>query len=108
MVSIECLAINYLERPRYRIEKTESESDLRLRAIELNAKHGLQLSYEDKKRIAVEIPILSNALHQYTINWSLLSQGTEGVALQIDSEGDGIFEKMIISDDELTYDEFIL
>lgn len=39
----------------YIIEETKSESDLRLRAIELNAKHGLQLSYNDKKRIAVDI-----------------------------------------------------
>ncbi len=57
---------------------------------------------------ATNIPIFPNALHQYTINWSALSQGEEGVTLQIDSDGDGVFEKTITSDNELTHDEFML
>lgn len=36
------------------------------------------------------------------------TQGQPGVILQIDSDGDGIFERTIASDAELTADEFIL
>ena len=32
----------------------------------------------------------------------------DGVTLEIDATGDGIFEQLFISDSELTYDEFIL
>lgn len=35
------------------VEETKSDDEIYLRAIELNATHGLQLSYEDKKKIAV-------------------------------------------------------
>ncbi len=54
------------------------------------------------------IPVFTNLLHQYTINWTVLSQGKEGVTIKIDADDDGIFERTITSDDELTQDEFIL
>jgi len=41
-------------------EKTTSENDIYLRAIELNATHGLQLSMEDKKSVAVKLYDLKN------------------------------------------------
>jgi len=46
---------------------------------------------------ATDIPTSPNATHQYTINWTALSQGEEGVTVQIDSDGDGEFEQTIIS-----------
>ncbi len=52
------------------------------------------------------LPTLSAAIHQHSIDWDALSAGEEGVALQIDSDGDGIFERSIASDSELTPDEF--
>jgi hypothetical protein len=55
---------------------------------------------------AVDIPITSGAVHQYTIDWYAISEGEEGVTMEIDSNGDGTFEQSIESDAELTSDEF--
>ena len=57
---------------------------------------------------ATNIPTSPNATHQYTINWSTLSQGGKGVTVQIDSDGDDEFEYTFTVDGELTYDEFML
>ena len=57
---------------------------------------------------ASNIPTSTGIIHQYIIDWNALSQGEEGVTLQIDNDGDGTFERTITSDDELTQDEFIL
>jgi parallel beta-helix repeat protein len=51
---------------------------------------------------AIDIPTSPNAVHQYTADWEALSQGGAGVTLLIDAEGDGIFERTIISDNKLT------
>jgi parallel beta-helix repeat protein len=56
---------------------------------------------------ATDIPITPGTVHQYIIDWDALSQGEEGVTAQIDSDGDGIFESTVTSDDELTHDEFL-
>jgi hypothetical protein len=58
--------------------------------------------------IAVDIPTSPNTIHQYIVNWVALSMGEEGVILQIDSDGDGVFEQSLTSDKELTYNEFML
>jgi len=42
------------------IEKTTSENEIYLRAIELNATHGLQLSMKDKQSVAVKLYDLKN------------------------------------------------
>lgn len=42
------------------IEKTTSENDVYLRAIETNASHGLQLSMKDKQSVAVKLYDLKN------------------------------------------------
>jgi hypothetical protein len=55
-----------------------------------------------------DIPISTNATHQYTINWDALSQGEEGVTIKVDSDGDGVFELTFTSDSELTQEEFKL
>jgi hypothetical protein len=46
-------------------------------------------------------------VHQYTIDWDALSEGEEGVTVQIDSDGDDEFEDTFTSDSELTHDEFL-
>ena len=48
-----------------------------------------------------DVPLLPNATHQYTIDWDALERGKQGVTLQIDNNGDGIFEKTIYSGAEL-------
>ena len=57
---------------------------------------------------AVNIPIAPSSIHQYSIDWEALSQGEEGVTVQIDANGDGLFEDTFTSDCELTRDEFLL
>ena len=57
---------------------------------------------------ATDIPILTGSIHQYSIDWQKLSHGQNGVTMQIDSNGDGIFEKTVIAGNELTPDEIIL
>jgi len=47
---------------------------------------------------AIDIPTSADATHEYTVNWSALSEGEEGVTVQVDSDGDGIFEQTIKSD----------
>ena len=56
---------------------------------------------------ATDIPTAPGAVHQYTIDWDALSQGEEGVTVYVDSDGDGVFERMFTSDEELTQDEFL-
>ena len=41
---------------------------------------------------STNIPTIIGATHVYSINWSALSQGEEGVNIQIDNDGDGNFE----------------
>lgn len=73
--------------------------------------YGLDIfSIEDGKATiftAVDIPTLANAIHQYTIDWNVLSRGEKGATVQIDADGDGAFEKTFTTDRELTHDEFI-
>jgi parallel beta-helix repeat protein len=56
---------------------------------------------------ATEIPVILNAIHHYTVNWTALSLGEEGVAVQVDSNGDHVFEHTFTSDSELTQSEYI-
>jgi parallel beta-helix repeat protein len=57
---------------------------------------------------ATNIPTSTGAIHQYTIDWDALSREEEGVAVRMDSDGDGEFERTFTADSELTYDEFML
>jgi len=45
--------------------------------------------------------------YRYTIDWDSLAQGGEGFVVKVDSDDNGIFERTITSDSELTGDEFI-
>lgn len=55
---------------------------------------------------AANIPTSANAMHEYTINWSALSQGKEGVMLQVDSDGDGIVDRTVTTGGTLTGEDF--
>ena len=74
--------------------------------------YGLDIGYikggEIEVFTATDIPTSPNAVHQYTIDWDALSVGEEGVTLNIDNDGDGIFEQTVTADNDLTYDEFVL
>jgi hypothetical protein len=76
------------------------------------ATYGLNVSLfkegESVSFTATDIPIVSGAIHQYTIDWDTLIQDEEGVTVQVDSDGDGVFEHTFTSDGELTRDEFLL
>jgi hypothetical protein len=56
---------------------------------------------------ATGIPTASRALHKYCIDWAALSLGGEGVTVQVDPNGDSVFEYTFTSDSELTRDEFL-
>jgi len=57
--------------------------------------------------IANEIPTWLAATHQYTVDWTALFHGQEGVSVKVDSEGDGSFEYNFTSDNELTRIEYV-
>lgn len=57
---------------------------------------------------AIDIPIIPDAMNQYLIDWAVLTQGQEGITIQIDNDGDGVFERTITSNSDLTHDEYIL
>jgi len=55
---------------------------------------------------AVDIPTSDSRVHRYTIDWDALSQGEEGTTLEVDFNGDEIYEGSITSDNELTQEEY--
>ncbi|MCD6318663.1 carboxypeptidase regulatory-like domain-containing protein, partial [Candidatus Aerophobetes bacterium] len=60
-------------------------------------KYGLEVTSGKEAKIttftAADIPVSSNTVHQYTIDWNALSQGKKGTTVQMDNDGDGTFEK---------------
>lgn len=56
---------------------------------------------------ANSISILGNSLHQYIVDWAVLSVGGKGVTVRVDSNGDGFFEHTFASDRQLTQTEFL-
>jgi len=61
--------------------------------------YGLEAVYaEGGTEIAFNagnIPILEGSVHEYVVEWDVLARGEDGVALQVDNDGDGTFEKTI-------------
>jgi len=47
---------------------------------------------------AIDIPIKVSEVHRFYVDWDVLSQGEKGVTLQIDADGDGVFEQTIKAD----------
>ncbi|UCE29730.1 MAG: right-handed parallel beta-helix repeat-containing protein, partial [Candidatus Bathyarchaeota archaeon] len=76
------------------------------------ATYGVDIvfSKEDESVLfaAIDIPTSANAVHQYTVDWNALSLGEEGVIVQVDSDGDDVFEHTFASDDELTISEYVI
>jgi len=74
--------------------------------------YGVDISFikdgEATTFTSTDIPISTNAIHQYTIDWCALSLDEEGVTLEIDIDGDGTFEQTVTADSDLTYGEFML
>lgn len=56
---------------------------------------------------ATDIPTSTNAIHQYSINWTALATGSDGTTIYVDSDGDGTFEKTFTANSELIRDEFL-
>lgn len=56
---------------------------------------------------AIDITTSIGTIHQYTIDRDVLSEGEKGVTVQIDTDGDGVFEQTISTDSELTKDEHL-
>lgn len=54
-----------------------------------------------------DIPISANSENLYTFNWTALSHGEEGVAVEVDSDGNGIAEYSFTSDSELNRSEYV-
>jgi hypothetical protein len=73
--------------------------------------YGIEITSIENGQIitftATNIPTSANTIHQYTVDWTALSLGEEGVTVQVDSEGDGVFEHTFTSDSELTQSEFL-
>ncbi len=47
------------------------------------------------------IPLNQNTVHKYTIDWTIIEEGGDGVVLYVDNDGDGEYEKIINSDSNL-------
>jgi parallel beta-helix repeat protein len=56
---------------------------------------------------ALSIPITSQATHQYFIDWDTLTSGGNGVHIQVDSDGDSVFEYNFTSDGKLSRIEYV-
>jgi alpha-tubulin suppressor-like RCC1 family protein len=68
--------------------------------------YGLTVNMDDEGHIttftATNIPITSGAIHRYHVDWNALSNGEEGVTVEVDSDGDGVFEKTFTAGSVLT------
>jgi Leucine-rich repeat (LRR) protein len=56
---------------------------------------------------ATEVPIQPEGIHQYGVDWQVLSVGKAGVTISLDMDHDGQFERVIPSGAVLTRDGFI-
>ena len=50
---------------------------------------------------AIDIPISTGEIHQYAVDWTLLQANERGVALKIDSDGNGMFDQFLTAGNEL-------
>lgn len=66
---------------------------------------GSEDRHQSQKFLARNIRTVRNAVHQYTIDWDALDRGEKAVTVEIDQDGDGVFEKTIQAGSEFTGDE---
>lgn len=50
----------------------------------------------------IGMPVSRGTVHRYTVNWEVLSRGDKGVTIEIDQDGDGVFERMVRAGGELS------
>lgn len=58
---------------------------------------------DSKKFEAIEIPTTVGVIYQYTIDWEMLSEGEEGVTVQMDFDGDGTPELTVTTESIFTF-----
>ncbi|MCL0035657.1 PKD domain-containing protein, partial [Thermodesulfovibrionales bacterium] len=60
---------------------------------------GLMIALADDRKVApfsvADIPTSAYTTHQFTIDWDLLAQEDRGATVEIDADGDGVFEEKI-------------
>jgi hypothetical protein len=78
---------------------------------ECSAAYGLQITFVKDENatdfFAADIPTSAMQIHNYTVDWAVLSPGGEGVTVKVDCEGDGDFEYAFTSDSELSRIEYV-
>jgi hypothetical protein len=55
---------------------------------------------------ATDIPTSAGAVHRYTIDWDALAKGEKGVAVEVDSDGDGKTDYTVTGGNVLTGNDF--
>jgi len=74
-----------------------------------NGVYGLVLTRADGDQFTQfegrDIRTRGGAIHQYAVDWDALARGERGVTVEIDQDGDGVFEKTIQAGSEFTGDE---
>ena len=74
-----------------------------------NASYSFSVDFVDKgvfkKFNANNILIKIGEIHEYIIDWDALFRGEAGIMLQIDYDGDNIFDKNFVSDETLTQED---
>jgi len=77
-----------------------------------NGSYGLRMTSAENETTtsfsATDIPLHTTEIHQYLVDWVMLLRGEDGVTVEVDSGGDGIFEYTFTSDSELTRNEFLI
>lgn len=86
----------------YQVKGTEPTAAYNF-TVSLVDAHGNGRSFN-----ATNVPIHAGEVHRYIINWTLLELDGLGVEVDVDRNGDGVFESKLLSDSELAADEFKL
>lgn len=71
-----------------------------------DGEYGLDIDYTKNGVLrifrAVNIPTTPGEIHEYLIDWDALDRGERGVTVRIDTNGDGIIDRVVQSDGTLT------
>jgi hypothetical protein len=55
--------------------------------------------------IAIDIPTRVGQIDTYSFDWSLIAKEVNGVTVKIDKNGDGVSERTVVQDNEITAQE---